>query len=577
MKKRKIKRPSRINNPMSNSLERNIAKSKYLSGISGIDENYLRFIAQEGSKNVFWKTVAESLTGSKSLGNIVGKMFDKQYTTEQIKEAKDILKQYDIERKSTKVIKNGDKTTNAVKNVVVNIAKSVGMLSKQIKKNHQEIIKAVEKGFEEKINLKEKSALKIKSNVDYASNNIKPEIFESYLAEQGLYIEKSTGRFKDIESKKYAKAPTDEKIREYAKRKEVDPLEGTSANLILGKMEEMLENDSLIRKKEFEELMKNVKVESPLASSSAFNIESDEQKIILEKALTDALETIIKKHPELFQCSGEGGGIIPFPRNQKAVERAGEKAAEKGGVKAAEKAAEKGGTKVAGKIGAKVLAKKIPLIGALFGAGFAVSRLMEGDTTGAGLELASGITGAIPGFGTAASLGIDATIAARDFGAFEGTPQTPTGNQPTNLQPTKSNAPNSKIITPDWERLGYPEFKGISMMKDATGKWVSEDYKLKATNPNLIKALDLQASGMNTPNTIIEGNRNIEQSRSTNYQPQQQQSPAPIVNNYVASPPPIPAVKEDTKIEVHNNENTFNRLLAQDFNHPSTYSSLTMG
>jgi hypothetical protein len=45
------------------------------------------------------------------------------------------------------------------------------------------------------------------------------------------------------------------------------------------------------------------------------------------------------------------------------------------------------------------------------------------------------------------------------------------------------------------------------------------------------------------------------------------------VNN--TSVVPIPSNKKT--IEIHNNENTFNRLLAQDFDHPATYASMNMG
>jgi hypothetical protein len=73
-----------------------------------------------------------------------------------------------------------------------------------------------------------------------------------------------------------------------------------------------------------------------------------------------------------------------------------------------------------GKIGLKTALKKIPLLGLAFGGAFAAQRALEGDYTGAGLELASGAAGAIPGFGTAASLGIDALLAGTDVMGYTG-------------------------------------------------------------------------------------------------------------------------------------------------------------
>jgi len=74
------------------------------------------------------------------------------------------------------------------------------------------------------------------------------------------------------------------------------------------------------------------------------------------------------------------------------------------------------------KTGAKSLLKKIPGIGLLIGGGLALGRALDGDWTGAGLEVASGAASTLPGLGTAASLGIDGAILARDAGMFDGSP-----------------------------------------------------------------------------------------------------------------------------------------------------------
>jgi len=125
--------------------------------------------------------------------------------------------------------------------------------------------------------------------------------------------------------------------------------------------------------------------------------------------------------------------LAPAPGNAtKAAEKGATKAGEKGAVKAGEKGAVKAGEKVAakgvGKVGAKAvgksLLKKIPGVGLVAGGVFAAQRAMQGDWTGAGLELASGAAGTIPGVGTAASVGLDAALAARDMGALGGTPET---------------------------------------------------------------------------------------------------------------------------------------------------------
>lgn len=97
----------------------------------------------------------------------------------------------------------------------------------------------------------------------------------------------------------------------------------------------------------------------------------------------------------------------------------GAKAAGKMAGKATTKAAAKVGAKTATKLGGKALAKsaakKIPGLGALAGILFAGSRLMEGDLKGAGLEVASGLLGSIPGLGTAGSAMVDGYLFNRDL------------------------------------------------------------------------------------------------------------------------------------------------------------------
>jgi len=89
---------------------------------------------------------------------------------------------------------------------------------------------------------------------------------------------------------------------------------------------------------------------------------------------------------------------------------AGKVAAKAGGKNVAKTAA-----KVGGKTVGKSLLKKIPVVGALAGLAFALSRGLDGDMSGAGLELLSGIASLVPGAGTAASVGIDGLLMARDL------------------------------------------------------------------------------------------------------------------------------------------------------------------
>ena len=130
---------------------------------------------------------------------------------------------------------------------------------------------------------------------------------------------------------------------------------------------------------------------------------------------------------------------------------AAKNAAGAGAGKAAEGAAGKGAGKAAGKAAGKSLLKKIPFLGLGAAGLFAVQRAMSGDWGGAGLELASGAAGTIPGFGTAASVGIDAALAAKDAGMWGGTTGTPNLPEPTT---------DIAKLTPDSSAIGMAASAG---------------------------------------------------------------------------------------------------------------------
>jgi hypothetical protein len=126
-----------------------------------------------------------------------------------------------------------------------------------------------------------------------------------------------------------------------------------------------------------------------------------------------------------------------------------------GGAGAAGSMAMAGGKAAAGglgKMGLKSLVKKIPIIGLLASLGFGASRAFSGDFSGAGLELASGLAGTLPGLGTAASLGIDAALAAKDMGAF-GEVSPSSSSSSSLVGPTQDTSSTNAGIRNDTQRL----------------------------------------------------------------------------------------------------------------------------
>lgn len=90
-----------------------------------------------------------------------------------------------------------------------------------------------------------------------------------------------------------------------------------------------------------------------------------------------------------------------------------------GGAKAVEKVAGKEAAEIGAKAIGKSLLKKIPGISIVAGLGFGLQRALSGDFIGAAGEVASGVASTIPGVGTAASMAIDAGLAAKDAGLFD--------------------------------------------------------------------------------------------------------------------------------------------------------------
>ena len=140
-----------------------------------------------------------------------------------------------------------------------------------------------------------------------------------------------------------------------------------------------------------------------------------ESKELLQR-LVDSEEGILDDVAEGFGGAaaiggGVGAGVGGSKLLGKFMGKGGTAAAGAAGSQATKKAS----SKILGKTLLKSAVKKIPIIGAIAGIGFGIGRLMSGDISGAAMEVASGAASTIPGAGTAASVGIDAALAAKDI------------------------------------------------------------------------------------------------------------------------------------------------------------------
>jgi len=135
---------------------------------------------------------------------------------------------------------------------------------------------------------------------------------------------------------------------------------------------------------------------------------------IAKKFGIKALEKIPGKFKKLFGIHPEVEKS-PIPKTKVTETKIPKTSVDKVVDKEITKLSEKELAKYATKSTFKTMLKKIPLISIFAGLGFGAWRYLQGDYTGAKLELASGLSGTIPGVGTVGSLSIDSYLAYRDL------------------------------------------------------------------------------------------------------------------------------------------------------------------
>ena len=229
--------------------------------------------------------------------------------------------------------------------------------------------------------------------------------------------------------------------------------------------------------------------------------EEQQREILAARAQGDAERRLLgsgkdgsdfSKVQKLLGPGKKGGSIVGMPGLGALVKGAGmlgRRGLAKTGAKVGAKAGLKAGAKGLG----KAFLKKIPLIGLGAGLLFAGQRAMAGDFTGAALELASGAAGTIPGFGTAASIGLDAALAGRDMGL------TPFANGGIITRPTAS-------------LMGEDGTEGVFPLEGKRGRDAFVQFGeglLKAQGKNEREYTKIQSKGMSRYFEMEGGNKSL--------------------------------------------------------------------
>ena len=168
------------------------------------------------------------------------------------------------------------------------------------------------------------------------------------------------------------------------------------------------------------------------------------------------------------------------------------------GLEAAGKVVTKEGTEQLAKKGtAKLLAKKLPLVGLVLGTTFAIDRAAKGDMAGAAMEFLSGAASTVPGWGTAASVAIDAGLIAKDVkDAVE--------NEDKGETTTNANVSDQTSFSNVEPQSSMLELNKFDSAVNDFGKLLSENGEIRRTT-NTTTSSDVTQVSNDSPPTDIPG------------------------------------------------------------------------
>ena len=185
-----------------------------------------------------------------------------------------------------------------------------------------------------------------------------------------------------------------------------------------------------------------------------------------------------------------------------------------GGKKTVAKRLGKSSLKQGGKGILKSGLKKIPGLGIFAGLGFGAQRALAGDWLGAAGEVASGAAGSIPGLGTAASVGIDASLAARDI--YKETKQSEVQDaQTSTLQPSETPMP-FKEGDQNWKPVEQGKDKhptpisadaGNKILDKIAGNTEKTNMSITSLAQAIIKLADNLGKSQSQQNIIVNGQK----------------------------------------------------------------------
>lgn len=273
-------------------------------------ERQLREQAEGRSRDVFRGASTIFVPGA---SEFLSKLFDKKFNEQEKEQAKEQLKSefnVDIEKENkpknpmAQFAKKFSKSLKRIEEAINGVKAAVDSINDNITTNLVDRIIRSNKSMSD--------ALMVIAGVKNPMTDLKPETLEmnnqEYLyyktAPEGrqFYQKSAKGTAGRIASKKEQKSLMNIVNRVVRKKK-------TTLNKAIDDATMTMAKD-YVTKKDLEKLVQEINNKTEAATTQLTDME---QKTMLREALQEALQKIIEKNPNLLKCQSDGGGILPIP------------------------------------------------------------------------------------------------------------------------------------------------------------------------------------------------------------------------------------------------------------------------
>jgi hypothetical protein len=507
-----------------------------------LKERKLRRVAT-GRKS-FFRNIAGALTGNAEFADLVSKAFDAKYSSDEIENAKKQLEEeFGVKPKVQEPVEKGatkeeleeifkqyfDPITSSVKEII----RAVEQTGSEARSTNREVKMLTESmvGMIERVST---AVIGGKPKFSESNFNLKPETIvdkdgQEYLYYPGapegrqIYEKGKKGTAGRIASKKVQKKLKDAiknltaEVKPIKKKNLMMAVDETTGQ-VFEDIKRLLSDTSATRKTEMEQMFQELYEKIGSKETSVQKMESDEMEALLKKTLKTALKEFFNENPELLNNNNGLSGILPFG-SFRGLGRFGRFV---------------GKGLIGGAVGTALMA----------GGTVVVEKAIQSSNERTGKIMLQTLT----------------TSPAGEIARLIG-PDVPADLRAYRVQEFRNQAKSDSTL-----------LSKLNEAERAAGTLGISPLDIKKGNTRPLSKPNTDIKPAVAAQTIIEGNRRQAEMAATNETVADRNNERPV--NQVINQ--VMQTKSDG-LEIHNKENTFNRLVAQDFDHPYTYSTNNMG